>query len=52
MVRDPLASAEDTDSVPGLGRFHLPRSSPSLGPTASEACAPRAWAPQQEEQPQ
>ena len=24
--RYPLASAGDTDSIPGLGRFHMPRS--------------------------
>ena len=52
MVRDPPASAGDTGSIPGPGRFHLPRSSLSPGPTASEACAPRACAPHQEKPPQ
>ena len=39
------ASAEDTGSIPGLGRFHIPL---SPGATATEACAPGVQAPQQE----
>ena len=39
------ASAEDTGSIPGLGRFHIPL---RPGATATEAYAPGVRAPQQE----
>lgn len=48
MFRDPPASAGDAGSIPGPGRFHLPRSSLSPGPTAPEACGPKACARPQE----
>ena len=39
------ANAEDTGSIPSLGRCHIPL---SPGATATEACAPGVQAPQQE----
>ena len=52
--RSPPANAGDTGSVPGPGRFHMPRRSwarvPQLLPLSAattEACGPRACAPPQ-----
>ena len=55
VVENPPANAGDTGSGPGLGGSHMPRSNwacepqlLSLHTTTTEACAPRAHAPQQE----
>ena len=55
MVGSPPANAGDTGSSPGLGRSHMPQSNwarvpqlLSLHATITEACEPRAHAPQQE----
>ena len=58
VVKNPPASAGDTGSSPGLGRFHVPWSSwarvpqlLSLSATTAEACVPRAHALRQERLP-
>ena len=55
VVKNPPADAGDTGSIPGLGRSHMPRSKKARAPqllslraTTTEACTPRARAPQQE----
>ena len=59
MVKNPPANAGDMGSSPGLGRSHMPQSNQahvpqllSLRATITEACVPRAHAPQQEKPPQ
>ena len=53
--RNPPVNAGDTGSIPGLGRFHMPRSNEAFAPqllslhaATTEAHEPRAYAPQQE----
>ena len=59
VVEIPPANAGDTGSSPGPGRSHMPWSNEAhvlqlLSPRVpnTEACAPRAGAPQQEKPPQ
>ena len=59
VVKNLPANAEDTGSIPGPGRSHMPwsnwaRAPQLLSPRAAttEAHAPRARAPQQEKPPQ
>ena len=55
VVKNLPASAGDTGSSPGPGRFHMPQSNEACAPqllslraTTAEACAPRACALQRE----
>ena len=59
MVKNLPANAGDTGSSPGPGRSHMPGSNKARAPqllsphaTTTEACVPRAHAPQQEKPPQ
>ena len=59
VVKTPPADAGDTDSIPGLGRSHMPRSNWAREPqllsphaATTEARAPRDRAPQQGKPPQ
>ena len=42
VVKNPPANAEDTGSIPGLGRFHMPRGTQAHAPQLLRRC-PRAW---------
>ena len=46
MAKNLPASAEESHSIPGLGRPHMQRGNRAL--SATEACMPRACAPAQE----
>ena len=53
VVKNPPANARDTGSIPGPGKSHMPRNNEAHAPqllsphaTITEACAPRARAPQ------
>ena len=50
MVKNLPANAGEPGSSPGPGRSHMPREQLSLCATITEACAPRAHAPQKEKQ--
>ena len=57
--KNPPANAGHTGSIPGVGRFHTPKSNEvgvsqllSQCGATTEACVPRAWAPQQNKSPQ
>ena len=52
VVKNLPTNAEDTDSIPGLGRSHIATEQLSPCTTTTEACMPRAHAPQQEKPPQ
>ena len=59
VVKNLSANAGDMGLSPGLGRSHMPRSNKVHAPqllnpcaTTTEACTPRAHAPQQEKPPQ
>ena len=49
MVKNPPANAEDTGSIPGPGRSHMPRSNwtrePQLLSLRSRACEPQLLSP-------
>jgi len=56
--KNPPANAGDTGLIPGLGRFHMHRATKACAPqlrnpraATTEACAPGAHAPQQEQLP-
>ena len=42
VVKNPPASAADTGSIPGLGRFHMPRGTQAHAPQLLRGC-PGAW---------
>ena len=59
VIKNLPANEEDTGSIPGQGRSHMPWSNWARAPqllslcsTTTEARAPRAHAPQQEKPPQ
>ena len=59
VIRSPLTNTGGMDSIPCLGRSHMPqrneaRETQLLSPhaTTTEACEPRAYAWQQEKPPQ
>ena len=51
MIKNPPADAEDTGSIPGLGRSHITGATKPVGHNYW-AHVPRACAPQQEKSPQ
>ena len=47
MVKNLPATGEDTGSIPGLGRFHMPWGNEACGPQLPSPLCPRAGAPQE-----